>query len=303
MQLLVSLTFLRNSHCTVMCDIWKPSDMFSFGCTAEYCKRSNGSCKFWRDDGHLDVAWAHWSFQWCTDFDSYPSLVTPNENLGIFSSASAILLSKISADTHPHTQPSLHCLLRYLSLPLHLTCSPFHLFPSYSRTCSVFHFYWLSPFFSPVHTAAYSYSRSPCHLQSHRSHHTPHLSCPSPLQSTKSSHLRSSVQRIHQTPYWQFPLTTSAVLSHSSGNTSLPPKACLNSSLQPSSFLSICHLILASAFTCSPFLIFKISLKTTIQCCQVIFSPATTLQSPISFSIVNPSAVSSVLMSPHVLHS
>lgn len=142
MQLLVSLTFLRNSHCTVMCDIWKPSDMFSFGCTAEYCKRSSGSCEFWRDDGHLAVAWAHWSFQWCTDFDSYPSLVTPNENLGIFSSASAILLSKISADTHPHTQPSLHCLLRYLSLPLHLTCSPFHLFPSYSRTCSVFHFYW-----------------------------------------------------------------------------------------------------------------------------------------------------------------
>lgn len=81
---------------------------------------------------------------------------------------------------------------------------------------------------------------------------------------------------------WAGSLTNTAVLSQSSGNTCLTPKACLNSSLkfeQHSSLFNFHHFILAYCFIRFLVFISKAILQPTVWWCIATLSPDTTLQS------------------------
>lgn len=91
-----------------------------------------------------------------------------------------------------------------------------------------------------------------------------------PHSTTMSPSPLSSIQRIRPTPSWKFP---SLLLHYSTFlvicNPSLPPRACLNCSLNSmhhSFFFNFHHLIPSPVFTHFLFLISKVILQPPIRC-------------------------------------
>ena len=80
----------------------------------------------------------------------------------------------------------------------------------------------------------------------------------------------------------------SAVLSHSSSSSSLPPKILVTSCLNASCFLQFSPLYLWLYFLCFFFFTIRTILHTTIWCCFATHSFNITLQSHISFKFLLP---------------